>query len=544
MSDDGDADAVHHEEPEVPEIDCRGWMKAMGGRRLKGPRTNKSSLSLPQWMMQSHEVLQKSCPRSKLEQPSSRTSSKAHSAKGSSKTTALPALVPILPDNSSDTVSFSSEREVTCLPKRKTISSDLDRRKKKHPRLRWPRLTKDANENAASEGDGNLGMIQEAIEEIEENPEDEEADQLIALAVKEYLTEDDLAPDSIGPGSLFYTGRPVPIAPQWTQHEKMPGHRRRAPTEESLMSALPMLPKGRGGEARGAKDRGDRQTMLETADAHYAQNIMSGGAATVHLPRLDGNMINHLAEAKNGGSSSLDRKYHIRQAPVSHIMARKPIVSEGTSSSSTSKAGLRREDPDGKQPSIEYLNFESWGIDDAYVELLCKRSELHKIHCMNFSGNRITDESLKFLLQESEAPWALQSLQFANNKLQERGGRAIARLLDGVRPPLRELDLSENLIGDKACEELCEVLSASLCVYLQGLTLARNELGHNDSVGKALGQVVGSARNLEVLDLHWNFLHGAGALAFFRWCVRKQLFHGWQASAAECGMESARLALR
>jgi len=529
----GDAVVLEEKSPAdfVDEAESE-WVERMAGRRLKAPKTGKSRLSLPQWMLKSHEVRQKTCPVSHF----SENTTLAPKVK-----LVLPALQPVLPQ--SGVASFPSDgggvrRGRSSSKHKPIISLELQRKKKHHPRLRWLRLAR-----GEELPDGSLGIIQEAVEAISGTTKEEDdllVDSLVEASVKEYLDEDDLLVDVIGPDSLFYTGVLVPTAPQWPTKEwredKKRADKYASPSNLSHKSSRPHG-SGRGiiggCTKAGSLELGHGPTLLSHVQPHH--EVVAGCTATVHLPRLEGRFLDHRAIAKNGAASgtvSSDRKYHIRQAPVSHIMARGPDVSEsGGSSSSPSapRASPRRKsskkavegsprrqsnvDSFGDVPATEYLNFENWGIDDAYVELLCKRAQLDKIRFVNMSGNRLTDEGINFLLQVGEAPWALQSLQLAKNRLQERGGRAIARLLNGVRPPLRELDLSDNLIGDKACIELCEVLSSTVCVYLTGLTLARNDLGQDDQVGTALGQVVSASRELEVLDLHWNVLRGAGAFA-------------------------------
>jgi Ca2+-binding EF-hand superfamily protein len=115
---------------------------------------------------------------------------------------------------------------------------------------------------------------------------------------------------------------------------------------------------------------------------------------------------------------------------------------------------------------------------------------------------------------------------------------------------LRELDLSDNLIGDRACEELCEVLCAGIGIYLVGISLAHNEIGRNDRVGTALGSLITSARNLEMLDLNWNLLSGAGALEVFKGIYEnncnchgklRRLSVAWNRLGMRCSDESAKV---
>lgn len=233
-------------------------------------------------------------------------------------------------------------------------------------------------------------------------------------------------------------------------------------------------------------------------------------AATVHLPQL----------SIGGGQS--DRKYHLRQAPISQVIALERCPA-GDSSGNDKEARLPNPKTGRKESrkpiNGRYVNFQSWGLDDAYLKSLFQRADIDWVEHLNLSDNRLTDESILFLADRfsevAHPKWLLQSLHLAKNRLMERGCRAVGSLIHSTEASLLHLDLSDNMIGDKPCEELCEVL-IECCRDLKELALARNELGRfHESVGDALGRLVSECSSLEMLDLHWNLLHGAGAVAFF-----------------------------
>jgi len=107
---------------------------------------------------------------------------------------------------------------------------------------------------------------------------------------------------------------------------------------------------------------------------------------------------------------------------------------------------------------------------------------------------------------------ALETLNLGRNRLGSGGGCALARLISEFKPPLRELSIEDNALGDTAVEKICDALS-SRCLGIVGLGLSKNDIGFNEKTGTAIGNLIGSAGNLQMLDLHWNNLHGVGAAA-------------------------------
>lgn len=224
-----------------------------------------------------------------------------------------------------------------------------------------------------------------------------------------------------------------------------------------------------------------------------------------------------LAEGSHGarpgsGISPFDRKWHLRQASLSASLAHgEPKV---TAQPPSSKRGAQCM----PSPRCEYLCFEGWGLDDEYVRTLFGRIRLESMRHINFADNRLTEATVQHLasMVPQQPLTCLESLRLAGNQLGPSGGRLMATLLRDARPPIGELDLADNGLGDEACEALCGALMFH-CTTLVGLCLAKNFIGQGASgaaggAGAALGTLVGAASKLQALDLHWNRLHGNGAL--------------------------------
>lgn len=210
-----------------------------------------------------------------------------------------------------------------------------------------------------------------------------------------------------------------------------------------------------------------------------------------------------------------DRKWHLRQAPLSASLAK-----SANSSKRESAFSAFPQSPEVRPGSPEYLSFQGWGIDDDYYCSLFNRVKLSKLRHVNLSDNRLTDASVRHLndMAKHEPLEALESLHLGQNRLGPLGGLALVQLFRG--PPrskslpkfrLRELDLTDNDIGDQAGADLCDILQVT-CKEIAGLCLARNRLGHGEGkAGAALCTLMGSARHLQSLDIHWNQLSGPGA---------------------------------
>jgi len=162
----------------------------------------------------------------------------------------------------------------------------------------------------------------------------------------------------------------------------------------------------------------------------------------------------------------------------------------------------------------EYMSFQGWSLDDDYVCTLLTRVRLSVVKHIDLADNRLTQATISFLAEAAAVQGlrSLESLRLAKNRLGPEGGCRLAKLLRDVRPPLLELDLADNALGDDACEQICDTLASS-CQKLVGLSLAKNLLGGSHKAGSALGNLLGCSPHLQALDLHWNRICGAGAAA-------------------------------
>lgn len=133
------------------------------------------------------------------------------------------------------------------------------------------------------------------------------------------------------------------------------------------------------------------------------------------------------------------------------------------------------------------------------------------------AGNRLTHAAVQQLNKAagSHRFAALRSLNLSRNCLGWQGGCLLSTFLKTAKMPLEELDVSDNNIGDQACEEICTVLGIHH-LFLVGLSLAKNNLGDSSRAGVAIESLVSTASKLQALDLHWNRLHGAGAAALMQ----------------------------
>jgi Ca2+-binding EF-hand superfamily protein len=209
-----------------------------------------------------------------------------------------------------------------------------------------------------------------------------------------------------------------------------------------------------------------------------------------------------------------DEKWSSRQASVSCLMARSARSRKNAPIDDDDDVFESTDDIQKTQPKT-YLDFESWGIDDAYVKSLlitAGHADLSRIRHLNLADNRITEKCVAALAGSGTSLSSVETINLAGNQLGEEGCRKIAEFIENAKPRLLELNLQGNLMGDKACEELCNALSG-YARMLKVLDMARNNLGLSARSGIALGGMVGDLAELQALDLHWNQFQGAGATA-------------------------------
>mmetsp|Transcript_101952 Transcript_101952/g.186148 ORF Transcript_101952/g.186148 Transcript_101952/m.186148 type:complete len:1297 (-) Transcript_101952:61-3951(-) len=227
-------------------------------------------------------------------------------------------------------------------------------------------------------------------------------------------------------------------------------------------------------------------------------------------------------------SSSCDRKWFMRMAPISCLPAERSMKMLKFAFQGPQPGPEQNKQGAGRgtiyndsKATGDYLSFERWGLNDDYIEALLsahndeesEQIRLRGMKHLNLSENQLTERGIAILM-DNGTPDALMSLNLSYNLLRERGGLAIVELLARCRH-LIELNLEGNLIGDFAVEELCNVLDHQ-CPQLEGLGLARCNIGANLRGGTAIGGYLSLAHQLSKLDLHWNSLHGEGARALLK----------------------------
>lgn len=211
-----------------------------------------------------------------------------------------------------------------------------------------------------------------------------------------------------------------------------------------------------------------------------------------------------------------DRKWHLRQASISASVASRAYP--GRPAVTLNELGSLEGSPRaGSMQTVEYIHFQGWSLDDDYACTLFRQIRLQELCMINLSDNRLTENFVNFLLEVSEHQplQNLQSLHLAKNQLGHFGGQAVAKLLETAKCPLQHLDLSENAIGDAAAAQICDSLRQACRLSLQGLAMAKNQLGAA-RFGTSLQALLPQAVHLQALDLHWNKIDAGDASAIFQ----------------------------
>lgn len=111
------------------------------------------------------------------------------------------------------------------------------------------------------------------------------------------------------------------------------------------------------------------------------------------------------------------------------------------------------------------------------------------------------------------------TLDLAGNSIGSSGAAAIGR---AHTPNLEVLNLSRNGLGDTAIQMLCAGLGQLEAPQLRRLCLSENQIAR---AGRAIGDILGTQKSLNLLDLHWNYLTGDSAAGLFRG-LQANLEHG------------------
>jgi len=545
-----------------PEIDTRAWMGRMLGRRLKLPQFQRERVSLPEFLASSTKnVEDRRAPRLPK-------ASVPRKAKGPAATTK--GFQQVQP---SDTEPSKSDN-----PALRPISRDLARRRELHPRLRWPRLqtpladpvpsrlgsavtrfTSSATSSTCVIDDlfapqpDSTGIVRSHYKELHgEDSEDlgDDFETFLRTAIEE--EEEQQNSTVFGEGSVFF-GSDDTLAWPWPPFGQPSPSITKAPGDLWLTSARHSLELSQRLSRASLKpltaassldtlgfgnipvSASSSSAFLHRSKPH--EGPVTGSTSTLHnsgtsivLPSAPQEHAGvhgfgrSMTESMHASGSSPreevsmnvpvveDEKWFLRQAPVSCLMARTARTPcNGALQPLASPAGGHA----GSGGEHLFLDFESWGVDDAYLASILATAipaDLSRIRRLNMSNNRLTEKSAGMLMSSASTLSNLKSINLSGNQLGAAGCVGIATFLQAARPKLADLDLAGNAIGDQACVELCETMSRFIR-SLKVLSLANNNLGISSSGGVALGAFVSGLPELSALDIHWNHFHGAGALA-------------------------------
>lgn len=194
-----------------------------------------------------------------------------------------------------------------------------------------------------------------------------------------------------------------------------------------------------------------------------------------------------------------------------------------------SAAGQRRAWHSQLNPQLEYLGELQRQRLMPEPGMFCSSSKL-----LNLDGFRMGDSYAAAVSRALSMSDSVESLNLRSNRLREGGA---LKLINAISPYLRELNLSENKLGDQSVSALANALAdpdslletlglekaltrnEHVCTllaalhenkHLKSLNLARNGLGI--LTAKALKTFLARNIGVETLDLHWNSLNGPAAV--------------------------------
>lgn len=411
-----------------------------------------------------------------------------------------------------------------------STSSEFMRRRRVHPRLRWPRLASRSHvTGAAYSADVGTGIVphNSSVEKDDQrtinnrqlaHQESNFGGTAVVLGMKA----------ASPPGST--TNSSVALGPKMNSSSSSASMARSLAAPTPRPAILPRAKAHRPVEAGTTSTLSaplpeDTTSSRPSTRLGGASSELSGTTSSLSLMTPSPSaQLSSRASSTASKASSCDRKWFMRVAPISCLPAERSMKAIRQAFQTAHPEHVHGRFAKADEPSLslsgEYLSFARWGLNDDYIEALLSAHEsedgrirMRGVKHLNLSENQITERGVT-LLMEQGMPESILSLNLSCNLLRERGGLAVVDLLARCRH-LTELDLEGNLIGDLAAEELCGTLDHQ-CPQLEGLSLAQCNIGTGCRGGIAIGNYLALAHQLTKLDLHWNSLHGEGARALLK----------------------------
>lgn len=410
-----------------------------------------------------------------------------------------------------------------------TYFGALARRRRLHPRLRWPRLAhsgqrervteEGATDSATADGDVGAPVVPQpspppCASQKNANAKFKGRRGMMKLRCS-FVEKAEDKPCVILPRRRCRT--PVVSGTISTLHEADLVSEPDSQDDARLIKNTAKLPVKSLTQAFGKRGSLDRLRPDDSMRCLSTEPVVRTPAVPPMSARLS-RSSRKAADDKKVEASKIDRKYLLRVAPISCL------------TSDTMAKAVRRgaDSPINSDPNAylgpsevgEYLQFENWGLNDDYIESLmsahcqsCGPGEQNIQH-INLSHNQLTFAGLESILTRCSSESVL-GLNLASNRLSEgtvpKGIAAITSCNN-----LQELDLSGNILSDRFVEQFSSVFRRGECRKLQGLSLERCGLGRRNRAGVALGSMVACGLMLTSLNLNWNMLHGEGALSFLK----------------------------
>ncbi|CAK0882542.1 unnamed protein product [Prorocentrum cordatum] len=255
-------------------------------------------------------------------------------------------------------------------------------------------------------------------------------------------------PIHFDPGSVFYNTQAASLTFSWPSR-----HQTRDDVQGDGDAAGP---DGNPGSQQAGE--GEKSFLFNSRRMAH-QDVVVGATATERAARRSGEAGEALVPARAAQPRDQLGPRRARQPPVSSVLASRARVREGAGASATRRSAVAAEAADDSSTA---LDFEQWGLDDDYMASLLTAMEersLAQVESIRLSENRLTSVGAERLHAVSPALVRLKSLDLAHNRLGEAGGMTIARLVRSTpNKSLAELELAGNVIGDRACAELCDAL--------------------------------------------------------------------------------------
>lgn len=171
----------------------------------------------------------------------------------------------------------------------------------------------------------------------------------------------------------------------------------------------------------------------------------------------------------------------------------------------------KKNQADAVPNKLTKISVKEYGIGNEYIKTLSSTvKKLPFLSDLNMKSNRISDDGAYSILASLNKN-NMKVLDISNNVLGQKSVEALCEILTGFESSLETLCIENTKLGLLGFQKLVVALRSNSS--LQDLNIANNKLGLG--AGGLLKDLLINTSSLVKIDLHWNLIKGPEAIKFF-----------------------------